>query len=627
MWIPIKLVIENFRSFNGSHEFLFRKGETYLVQGVNNSDSGVKSNGSGKTSLPEAMRYTLGLPVYAATLTDLINDGCDFVCTEFHLRNDLLNQTLVIKRGTPAKGSSIISVFINDVDQKDNFSTVPEGDKFIIKTLGISKEDLLNYYLIGREKFVSFFSSSDNDKKELINRFSKATKVDGVYPLISKDIDTKNEAKATLTTSRDKIQGKIDTYEEEIEELENPTDEDEVEGIEELEEKIAFYSKEIKSIDKSKEISNNEIEKKEKSIAKIETEITAIDNKLEKKSSKTLKEELKTLESELKDSNSLLTQVETMLAGTVTCPKCDHEFTPGEEVSVEESTSIKEELEGIIVKQEKKVEDKEAEIDTFEKEIKLLKKDKEEKEDSINALTREIRSLKQEIRSSDTLILSKNKLIDSVKEEIKAFKESDTQARKQELLEKIETLKVDIEKENKRISDIDVEIYNLNQWVFRFNKFKSHLANKSLSTIQGYSNLYLQKMHSNLGLRIEGFKQNKDGSIREKITPIVLRDGMVEGSGSYKRYSGGERCKIDLAPTLACRNLINLSSPSGGLDLLLTDEITEGLDSVGIENYAASVAELGITSLIISHTQHEKNFPNVITVEKNNFMSSFIYNN
>lgn len=627
MWIPVKLVLENFRSFNGVHEFVFRNGQTYLVQGVNNSDSGVKSNGSGKTSLPEAMRYTLGLPVYAATLTDLINDGCDYVCSEFHLKNELLNQSLIIKRGTPSKGSSILSIFINNEDQKDKFATVPEGDKFIIKTLGVSKEDLLNYYLIGREKFVSFFSSSDNDKKELINHFSKATKVDAVYPLITKDIEAKNVDKAALTTSRDKIQGKIDTYEEEIEELNNPEEDDEVEGIEELEGKVKTYTKEIADLNKTKLSKEGEISKKEKSITKLEEEVEGIEAKLKKKSVKSLEDELDVLESELKDSNNLLAQVETLLAGMVTCPECNTEFVPGEEVSVEESTSIKEELEEIIKKQEAKVETKEGEIEVLEKEIKTLKKSKADKEEEVATLSREIRTLRQEIKTNDSLIASKTKLIDSVKEEIKAIKESDTQARKQELLEKIESLKVDIEKENDKIAAIDEEIYDLNQWVFRFNRFKSHLANKSLSTIQGYANLYLQKMRSNLGLRIEGFKQNKDGSIREKITPIVLRDGMVEGSGSYKRYSGGERCKIDLAPTLACRNLINLSSPSGGLDLLLTDEITEGLDSVGIENYAASVAELGITSLIISHTQHEKNFPNVITVEKNNFMSSIKYNN
>ena len=131
-------------------------------------------------------------------------------------------------------------------------------------------------------------------------------------------------------------------------------------------------------------------------------------------------------------------------------------------------------------------------------------------------------------------------------------------------------------------------------------------------------------MNTNLGLRLDGFKQNQDGSIRKKITPTILRDGMVEGSGSYKKYSGGERCRIDIAPTLACRHLINLASPSGGIDLFMIDEITEGVDSLGIENLAQAINKLGITSMIISHVSHKKVYPNIITVQKVNGVSQFV---
>ena len=93
---------------------------------------------------------------------------------------------------------------------------------------------------------------------------------------------------------------------------------------------------------------------------------------------------------------------------------------------------------------------------------------------------------------------------------------------------------------------------------------------------------------------------------------------MIEGTGSYKKYSGGERCRIDIAIALAMRHIINVTSKTGGLDLFWIDEITEGADGLGIESIAESVNQLGVTSIITSHVKHEKNFTNILTAVKEN---------
>jgi DNA repair protein SbcC/Rad50 len=136
--------------------------------------------------------------------------------------------------------------------------------------------------------------------------------------------------------------------------------------------------------------------------------------------------------------------------------------------------------------------------------------------------------------------------------------------------------------------------------------------------------MYLEKMRCNLSVKLEGYKVNKDGSIREKVTPIILRDGEQEGSGSYRKFSGGERAKIDFAMIVALQTLINNNCENSGLDLLWIDEVTESLDGRGLENLIESVRDLGKTILVTSHVTHESHHDNILTIEKVNGKSRIL---
>jgi DNA repair exonuclease SbcCD ATPase subunit len=622
MWIPVSLKLTNFRSIVDD-KIEFENGKTFLLQGVNLSDDGSDSNGSGKSSYREALVFVLGLPPYCDTLTDLINDGAETSDVELIMFNSITSDILSIERTLSRKGPSKVKIELNSVDQKDFYSTVPEANKYLLKLIGLTSEDILNHFLISKEKFVSFFSSSDNDKKALINRFSKADKLDGIDKLIQVDIDKKITEKSILNDERNKLEGKIQTYQEEIDTINSVDESEEVTelntSIEEI--KVAIESIETTILNSKK---SQDIHKKK---------LTEVQNKIKtkeelKKKQESQVEELRkvytTSFDELSEYKTFLSEISVSLSGVVKCPNCANEFNPGEEIDVEEARSQK---------------------PVIEETIDILSKDLKTKESSINihketveTLSLEIRGLKREedgvsndLRNIDRLILSNEKLIDSQNSEIRKIEAQIEELQKYDKLVKIKEYEAKIEEcqkliniTNKKISDIDLEILSLREWVARFVRFKSHLANKSLSNIQGLSNSYLNKMKTNLGLRLEGFKQNKDGSIKEKITPIVLRDGVIEGSGSFKKFSGGERCRSNIAITLAMRHLINSSAPSGGLDLFWIDEITEGLDSTGIENVASSINELGITSILTSHVKHEKNYENVLTATKTNFITKLV---
>lgn len=616
MYIPIKLKLVNFRSIS-EETLTFKNGETYLLQGVNNTDEGSKSNGSGKSSFREALSFVLGLPVFADSIIDLINNYTDSLSVEFECVNSINKNKLIIRRSISRKDSTKLCIELNGIDQKDEYATTADGDRLIMKILGVPKEDMLNHFIISREKFTSFFSSSDNSKKDLINRFSGAYLTDGIDLLILEDIKTSTEKKSKLENEISILSGKILVYQNNIEELL----EDKSSITSEYEESIIKLEESVKNSD----IKLLKIESDKKSLSvslpKLEEELLSTDKKLEtiKGDIDLIKKESDLIKDDIHTYTKFSKEVESSLAGVVKCPKCNNEFNPGEDIDVEEARLTVLPSIGEALKQFNLLVEKKDQSILLKKEKQLeLKKHKESVSSSIDNISDQISDLDREARTTNRNKTQDLNTIEDIKKTIQEIKTISNDKKKKELETKIIEINTLINDKNSEISEIDSDIFSLNEWVQRFKKFKSYLANQSLTSIQGYTNLYLEKMKSNINIRLEGFKQNKDGSIREKITPVILRDGIIEGSGSYKKYSGGERCRIDVAITLAMRQLINQTSKTGGFDLFWIDEITEGIDSLGIENLADSINKLGITSIITSHIQHEKNYPNILTAEKNN---------
>jgi len=669
MWYPIGIILNNFKSFE-YQEFPFKKG-AFLVQGVNKTDEGQQSNGSGKSALREALCYVLDLPLIAESLTDLINDnnGAKSCSVGFSLKNVLSNQELTITRTTPLKGSSTLVIILNGEDQKDKFATVPEGNKLIIELLGVSKEDLTNHYIISKEKYKSFFSSSDKQVKELIGRFSNFNKIDGVEDIVQKDIDKLEYKLHVNENDLSKLEGKVEILQEQLE-AEKNIDTSLVKSamITEFENAIIKHKETIQNNKDNIVISENKIKEykqqaiTEKAVLKVYNEELA-DLKevrydeaikaLNQEKKGVLLEKIKIgdsiseLNENLKEFNKFKIEVETTIEGSIKCPKCLHEFILDSELSVEEARKtlpqVLEEIEGInsnlqlqgtqldeldksIGKFHEKIQDYDSKITEFGNLKRGIIKKKSSKEDDINDLTTKIKWEETCIVNFLNGIEYTDKYIKEAEKGIEETKAKEITTREKEIQEQIDSLNeegvVEQEKEIQRIKD---DIFDVEQWIIRFKKFKSSLANESLEIIQGYANMYLQKMKTNISLQLEGYKTLKNGDIREKITPIILKNGIQKGTGSLKKFSGGERVRVDIATSvLALQNLINNSSPTGGLNLLFTDEITEGVDGLGLENLAKSISGLDKFCYIISHVQHESVNENILTIEKVNDISKII---
>jgi Fe-S cluster assembly ATPase SufC len=188
---------------------------------------------------------------------------------------------------------------------------------------------------------------------------------------------------------------------------------------------------------------------------------------------------------------------------------------------------------------------------------------------------------------------------------------------------KIKGLNDDHIKIEELIKNNESERFKHEQWIYNFKKFKSFLANKSIKSIEVLSNLTLKRMNSALQVQLEGYGLLKSRELREKITTSILRDGFNEGS--FFKFSGGERGDIEIATISALQQLINFNTESGGLDILIIDEILESIDGVGLAEVAKAASKLNKTIGLITHVSiPSDDHYEIVTVEKRNKISKII---
>lgn len=665
MWQLNRVKLTNWQSFK-EQEYLFKKGIPVLIVGSNQTDDSAESNGSGKSALEESINYSLtGNSIRKVRDVKLINYDADTAEIELEIINTISNNLMLIKRQLSRNETGKVQIYINRIDQKDKFSSVTEANKFIIQQLGISVEDLQNYFIISKEKYVSFFSSSDRDKKALIGRFSNADTILGVEELVQVDIDKLIKANNDCKLEYAQLEAKKEVYSEQLLQFEDSIINEKrqieidkvnekieghkilinkyTENIEEYEKIIKIKESEIIVLDAQiKEnktiLSNFKAEDFTKDIEKLNSDKQSYNEKLAE-----IKKDKKELSDSLDEFTVFLREIQNNIAGSIQCPKCFHEFVLGEEVdvkelkeSVPEVESSIEEVKDSILNIKNRESDIELNIEQLDKLLIDFKNKIQTNLDQKTVISKRIaqlesskESMEQYIKRNNKLIVdlesdikSTNKKIDTFKLDIEEIKKKSYNDNKEEFEDKIKDVNISIAACKKTIETNDEEIQKLNQWIFNFKKFYSYLANKSLSIIEGYANLYLSKMGTNLQMKIEGYKTLANGKIKENITPIILRNGIIEGE--FNQFSGGEKAKLDFSLVLTNQQLINLNSTSGGLDLLWVDEILESVDGMGIRCLLDSTKDLNKSIFLTTHVDHSKIQENSIIVEKVNGVSKIL---
>jgi len=625
MWIPKNIVVKNLASYKNVN-YEFSEGKAKLIQGINLQDEGQISNGSGKSLIPEAVIIAmLGEPFREVRIIELIRDDEEAFEIIFNLYNTKSKNKLSIYRKISFKSSQIVKLKINGKDEK--LSSVTEYNKRILELIDISKEDLINYFIIYKDRYYPFFSTTDSIKKQIISRFSGANLVDGIEALIKEDVDNVEEKLEEKHELLAKEEGKIEVYKEG---LQAKSTEDEVKGYKEIikenENKILNWKKE----NKNREEGRKKLEKELQELEKFSNHQALIDEiEKEYKEIEELKVKIKASKGEYEEDLSgveeELTELEKQLRDEVTCPNCDHVFS-FKDVDFDIETAKEElaEYQKIKKKIVAKIEEITGDYDLVDKEIDEGEIKKEEHRKEVRKLNEEKNQLKNLITNINVVNLSTINVIESHEKSNKEYIKSIEDLKKQksknqskEVEKKITDCNKNIEKYEKEIELLEKEYEGIYEWISNFAKFNNYLSNQAISSIEGYTNYYLDKFHSDLRIEIEGYRTLADGkSVREEIETNILRNGIKKGS--FGRYSSGERAKISIANILALQKLINLNSSSGGFEYLCLDEICESVDNKGLEDIMHSLNNLNQTIDLLTHVSDDFKGINTVKIVKEN---------
>lgn len=654
------LKLQNFLSFKElSHQFI---NEPVLVQGKNLSEIESKeTNGAGKSTMMAGIAYAiLATPLRKQTLDrDLITWGEEEAQIWLDIYCPIRKETLNIHRTLRVKGSASLELTINEEPNSVKFATIADGNSYILNWIGISAEDLKNYYIINKENFKSFVSSSNTDKLALISRFIKAETLDDADDIIKEKNKPLESKVREYEANMNRIEGQLSVYNEQLAaERERNLEEERQSRMDAINGKIDSVVARAEKAEEAKQLAEVGINEANKTIHATNHKIEEVNkqlNELEKmdyaKEYEKVNRERKSTDEKVvglrnqkddyvKGKSTLeieLKKLNVLLKGTVTCPKCHYEFSTSSNQGVDEINKEIKDKTKKIAKIDEDCEQVAKSLDELAKRVKVfderVAKIREEEKGVIleirtvqNQITtlkgeivrqqQKIKNFEQTIKESDRKIEECNIESENLLEEIERVENEVLQTREEEIEGLIDITNKKLKKAQTEVEKLKEQIADNTQWAARFKEFKMSLACEQLRIIQNFANLALQKQRSELRLSIDGFKRDAKGRVKSEITVTV-----INGEGEYKSFwsfSGGERARIEVALIQAMQEMINGTNTWGGLHFLTIDEVLEGTDPLGLSLLLESLQGCGYPIYIISHVMNIRAGVNTLTVVKEN---------
>ena len=767
MWKLKSIEAENLCAFR-SLAYTLQQGVTTLIFGNNKDNDSQQSNGAGKSALLECIAVGLtGSPLRKIRTEEIINDAAEQCRITLHLANDASNEELIIARSIPRKGASTVACKLYrggelvTTDEAVQHS-VDAYNKYILEKLGITREELLNNFILSKYRYEDFLSSSDKEKKEIINRFSNGILVDEAIARVEEDIEPLSSEQQKIDLELAGIDGRIEMLQEQITKEVAAGEErgrNRETRIAELEEAIASkreyirtHKEALSTIDATiaeVDTADKELQALESSDTSLEECLKAIDAvmtllpdarrtdwnhtiKLKKEDLLLAQSSLENLDASVnhaeavlkekydafekfkvqytdfvtqygdkceeysirlqeidKTLRSLASRLEELrrkrrvisagidelsnkLAGSITCPKCGHEFLVAQpnfdieagtkelrlrqqqlseingNIEAEQNSTEEAEMQQSKLNSERRTLDSdrsrwEQELSDHERAVCSATSEVERAEHNRKRTKAEVAAMQDEIDSirrkafdeffgniderNATLSRERRKIVEDIRSAecaIETLQETIREVNEMAAEDLTLSLRKTLEQEKqrsmetaKRKFEVDDKVRALEVQRERFVQFKTYLANTKIEALSRITNEFLIGIGSDIRIRFDGYTVLKSGKVREKISISLLRDGV--DCGSFGKFSAGEAARVNLATILAMQKLVNANcDDEKGLDLLVLDEILEAVDEAGLSSMFDALNALGSTVLVVSHGNVAEGYPHKLVITKEN---------
>ena len=604
-----KIIIDNFLSFGHAEVNLENCGYT-LVEGINhNPKDGAKSNGSGKSTIFNAICYALTgetINGLSNNLNNIITKGDMGVELEFSVDDNFYS----IKRIRDSKGHANLKVLVNGEDKSGK--GVRESEEVLKQFLPDINSDLIGEVIIvGQGMPHKFSNNTPSGRKELLEKLSHS---DFMLEDIKKRVDSRF---AELSRKLNELE--IDKSKEEA--IKAYMEANLVKKETELE---TFNVK----VDFDNDISkiNNEIEQLNENLNSTEFNRTFLKNQLEEinkqlfdlvdKKQKALAEETKTFNehnlsiktsiSEKQNSKKLLLEEITKLKNIKdVCPLCGQKLP---HVHKQDTSEL-----------ENKVKNLDDEL------LELNNKDSQQE----TAYTLNLGLIKDDFKGKENS-LTQNKLDISFK--LKEMDDKSNGLNNSLKDKKIALAKVTADKNNfeankekciKEISELKNTLTSTNNRLLYIIKAGEDVT-KHQETVAKMVTLVKRDFRGILLSSIIGYINQKCKSYAKDIFGTDELEFALDGNNIAITYlnkplealSGGEQQKVDLILQFAIRAMMQEYTGFSS-NIIVLDEILDNLDSVGCDSVLNFITNRlsDIESIfIISHHADSLNIGNDSTI-------------
>lgn len=639
--------IYGFRSLNKVSVSLDNQG-IVIVKGINEYEDKATSNGSGKSSIFEALIYT----VFEETSSGekdvenrILKDGYSI-----DLKFDIDNDHYRIFRQCK-KDKSTVSFYKNEEDISARNKT--DTNKLIQNTLNINKNIFLDSIFLSQNAVTNLASLSPTARKErleiltntdqIIEEFKEKIKErQNQYEANCVDcksnIDKNNGKKESLNNQIQQLQYKIEEQKQEIERKKQLGDIKDIEqqidklneNIRNNEESISVVEESIINVDNSIKDFNNKIEEYNNQYNELQTKI------LQKQSDiSSLQFDLTKQDSEKQhiqqDIERIKQEIEK-IKNSDTCPTCGRKY---DNINEEHINQLIQEKNNLIKDNTIKIQEIEKVKDEINSKLYLENNVYEGLHLSAKEINSYITPIKEQIQIKEAEKTTTNMLKIQKNNEINEYRQkiNNLQNIKEELL-KVENNNIKeyedlITQYNNDTKILDEEINKLNE---EYNKndsyvqviknilqlitkeFRTYLLKNSIA----YLNKHLQEYS------IQLFSNEKDViKIEESDTKLNI----YLGNATYESLSGGEKTRVNIALLLAQKSLANVIG-NMTCNLIILDEILGYCDSEAESNVINLITnELDSleTIYMISHKEIPIGYDNILTVVKDKNGLSQVY--
>ena len=607
-----KLKVHNFLSFGDAEIDLDRNGYT-IVRGINNVvDDMASSNGSGKSSIWEAIAYALVGETIRGT-KDVVNintEGGCFVELTFNVGED---EYTVIRSKNHEKYKTNLKIYINNEDKSGK--GIRDSEKLLEGYLPDLTSQLVGSVIIlGQGLPQRFSNNTPSGRKDVLEKLSKSDfmiadlkdRISEYKKVLSENLRTCEDAILKLNTEQTMLNNQISSDEKQIEQYSNL---DSVKNdlvlfqdtLQKNQTEYEVFEKQLTeyrvSLENAQNVYNDEC-------GKHYQELESMSETEDFKWAKKLVDDLTELQIKLKSQETELKRLQSI---TDVCPTCGQKLIG---VEKPDTSNIEKEIEEIkltIQSTTKECEEAEAHCQSIVTQKQTAQKILKEE---FNIQSSDYKQKIADLEGKQRIL---KKAIDRLITDI-----SDKQNRVDTAEEIIRTLNTNIVKNKQKVVDNDENlVYN--------NTMKDEICQK-LEIVNKMNSIITRDFRGILLNNVIDFINKKSKEYSKDIFDTDKVEFKLDGNNisisydnkEYENLSGGEKQKIDLIIQFALRDMLctHLGFSS---NILVLDELFDNLDDIGCQRVLNLITDkLNVESIFIitHHTTISIPYDNEIIVEK-----------